>query len=183
MELTTIAKPYANAIFEIAQQNKSYADWKEVLEVGALTAEDATMRAFVASPSSTKSDKIKTMVAVFKSALNRSLSKQEASFVSLLLKNGRMEALPAILELFETMTNLNGDTKTFHVVSAYELNKKEEGQIVSDLSNKYNTAVNIDIKVDENLVGGLVVKEGDKVIDLSIQARVNELGSYLSVTY
>jgi F-type H+-transporting ATPase subunit delta len=60
MELTTIAKPYANAIFEIAQQNKSYADWKEVLEVGALTAEDATMRAFVASPSSTKSDKIKT---------------------------------------------------------------------------------------------------------------------------
>jgi F-type H+-transporting ATPase subunit delta len=46
MELTTIAKPYANAIFEIAHQNKSYADWKEVLEVGALTAEDATMRIY-----------------------------------------------------------------------------------------------------------------------------------------
>jgi hypothetical protein len=44
------AKPYANAVFEIAQQNKSHADWKGVLEVGASVANDATMRAFVASP-------------------------------------------------------------------------------------------------------------------------------------
>jgi len=183
VELTTIAKPYANAIFEIAQQNKSYADWKEVLTVGALVADDTTMRAFVASPSSSKSDKVETMVAVFKSALNRVLSKQESSFVNLLLENGRMEILPAILELFETMGNLNGDTKTFHIVSAYQLSEKEKAQIVSDLSNKYSTTVNIDVTVDENLVGGVVIKEGDKVIDLSIQARIGELGSHLSVTY
>jgi F0F1-type ATP synthase delta subunit len=43
--------------------------------------------------------------------------------------------------------------------------------------------VSIDIEIDENLVGGVVIKEGDKVIDLSIKARVNELGSQLSVAH
>ncbi|MDC9715290.1 MAG: F0F1 ATP synthase subunit delta [Gammaproteobacteria bacterium] len=183
MELTTIAKPYANAVFEIAQQNKSYADWKDVLEVGALVADDATMRAFVAAPSSTKSDKVKTMTAVFESALGRALSKQEAIFIGLLLENGRVGVLPNILELFETMSNLNGDAKAFHVISAYKLSAKEKKQIVSDLSDKYNTTVSIDTKVDENLVGGVVIKEGDRVIDLSIQARINELSSCLSVVH
>ena len=183
MELTTIAKPYANAIFKIARQNKSYADWKEVLETGALVANDTTMRAFIATPNLTKSDKIKAIMAIFKSALDRALNKQETAFVSLLLENGRMETLPAILELFGAMSNLNGNSKTFHVISAYELSEKERQEIVNDLSNKYNTTVNIDTKIEESLVGGVVIKEGDKVIDLSIQARVNELGSHLSVTY
>ncbi|VVM20418.1 hypothetical protein BSPWISOXPB_11333 [uncultured Gammaproteobacteria bacterium] len=51
------------------------------------------------------------------------------------------------------------------------------------MSDKYKTTVSIDIEIDENLVGGVVIKEGDKVIDLSIKARVNELGSQLSVAH
>jgi F0F1-type ATP synthase delta subunit len=49
-------------------------------------------------------------------------------------------------------------------------------QIVKDLSDKYKTTISIDTEIDEDLVGGVVIKEGDKVIDLSIKARVNELG-------
>lgn len=183
MELTTIAKPYANAVFEIAQQNKSHADWKGVLEVGVSVANDATMRAFVASPNSTKANKAKTMIAIFTSALGRALSKQEKAFVDLLLKNGRINALPSILALFSAMSDLNSDAKAFHVTSAYKLSKKEEDEIIKDLSDKYKTTVSIDIEIDENLVGGVVIKEGDKVIDLSIKARVNELGSQLSVAH
>ncbi|SMN13296.1 ATP synthase delta chain [Bathymodiolus heckerae thiotrophic gill symbiont] len=183
MELTTIAKPYANAIFEIAQKNKSYADWKDVLEVGALVADDATMCAFVSSPSATKFDKVRTMTAVFESALGRMLNRQEASFVNLLLENGRIRVLPDILDSFKVMANLGSDAKAFRVISAYKLSTTEEKQIVSDLSDKYNTTVSIDTEVDENLVGGVVIKEGDKVIDLSIQARVDELSSCLSVAH
>jgi F-type H+-transporting ATPase subunit delta len=81
------------------------------------------------------------------------------------------------------MSNLNSDAKAFHVTSAYKLSKKEEDEIIKDLSDKYKTTVSIDIEIDENLVGGVVIKEGDKVIDLSIKARVNELGSQLSVAH
>jgi F-type H+-transporting ATPase subunit delta len=181
VELTTIAKPYANAIFKIAQQDQSHTDWKSVLEVGALVANDATMRDFVASPNATKADKMKAMTAVFTSALDRALSKQENVFVTLLLDNGRISVLPNILTLFDALSNQNSDARTFHVISAYQLSKKEEDNIVKDLSDKYQTTVSIDTQIDDNLVGGIVIKEGDKVIDLSIQARVNALGSILSV--
>ncbi len=181
MELTTIAKPYANAIFEIAEQTKSHSDWKGVLEAGAQLANDASMQAFIASPSTTSENKAQAVAALFKSILGRALSKQENAFVALLLDNGRIDALPSMLELFDLMSNLSSDAKAFHVLSAYKLSAAEEKQIVSDLSDKYNTTVSIDTQIDENLVGGVVIKEGDKVIDLSIKARVDELGSRLSI--
>ncbi len=181
MELTTIAKPYANAIFEIAEQNKSHSDWRGVLEAGAQLAGDAGMQAFIASPSATSENKADAVSGLFKSVLGRALSKEEAAFVALLLDNGRISALPSMLELFDTMANASSDAKAFHVVSAYKLSAAEEKQIVSDLSDKYNTTVSIDTEIDESLVGGVVIKEGDKVIDLSIKARVDELGSRLSI--
>jgi len=181
VELTTIAKPYANAIFEIAQQNKSHSDWKAVLEVGASIAEDAMMSAFVASPSANKAKKVEVLTGVFKSALGRALSKEETAFVNLLLENGRIVVLPSILELFDAKSNLDSDAKVFHVISAYKLSATEEKEITSNLSDKYNTTVSIDTEVDENLVGGVVIKEGDKVIDLSVKARVDELSSRLSI--
>ncbi|MBT6328073.1 MAG: F0F1 ATP synthase subunit delta, partial [Candidatus Thioglobus sp.] len=56
MEFITVSKPYANAIFEIAEQNKSHSDWKAVLEAGAQLANDETMQAFIDSPSATKTN-------------------------------------------------------------------------------------------------------------------------------
>jgi F-type H+-transporting ATPase subunit delta len=181
VELTTIAKPYAYAVFEIAEQNKSHSDWRGVLEAGAQLANDGNMQAFIASPGATSENKTQAVAAVFKAILGRALSKEETSFVTLLLDNGRIGALPSMLELFDTMSNLSSDAKAFHVVSAYKLSTAEEKQIVSDLSDKYSTTVSIDTEIDESLVGGVVIKEGDKVIDLSIKARVDELSSRLSI--
>lgn len=181
MELTTIAKPYANAIFEIAEQNKSHSDWRGVLEAGAQLASDGNMQAFIASPSATNENKAQAVTALFKSILGRSLNNKETSFVALLLDNSRIDALPSMLELFDTMNNLSSDAKAFNVISAYKLSAAEEKQIVKDLSDKYKTTVSIDTEIDDDLVGGVVIKEGDKVIDLSIKARVNELGSRLSI--
>lgn len=181
MELTTIAKPYANAVFEITQQNSSYSDWKAVLEVGASITENAMIRDFIASPNSSKVKKVEAIAAVFASALSRVLSKQETAFVNLLLDNGRMNALPNILELFDAKSSLSSDAKVFEVISAYQLSAMEEKKIIGDLSDKYNTAVSIETSVNENLLGGVVIKEGDKVIDLSVKARANKLGSCLSI--
>ncbi len=181
MELTTIAKPYANAIFDIAEQNKSHSDWKGVLEAGAQLVGDATMQAFITSPGATRANKSEAMTTLFKSILGRALNTNEINFVVLLLDNGRVNALPSILALFDAMTNLSSDAKAFHVTSAYKLSAKEVKQIVSDLSDKYNTTVSIDTEIDDSLIGGVVIKEGDKVIDLSTKARVDELGSCLSI--
>lgn len=181
MELVSIAKPYANAIFEIATQNKSHAQWKEVLVAAVQLVSDKSMQGFLASPSTRKSSKVESISSLLGAIMSRDLSSEEESFINILLENGRTQALPSILDLFEKSVNLTSDSKTFQVVSAYKLSAKEEERIVNVLSDKYDARVSVDTFIDTSLVGGVVIKDGDKVIDTSIQARVNELNMQLSI--
>jgi F-type H+-transporting ATPase subunit delta len=181
MELVTIAKPYANAIIEIATQNNNHSEWKEVLMAGAQLVSDKSMQSFLASPSETKAKKAIAISDLLAKMLDRKLSLQEDSFVNILLENDRTLALPSILTLFEKSVNSMSDSKVFQVISAYKLSEKEKKQIVSDLAEKYTANVSIETFVDDSLVGGVVIKDGDKVIDLSIKARLSELNLQLSI--
>ena len=85
MELSTIAKPYAQAIFEIAEENSSLSEWSELLSTAsAIMADDAT-QAFVASPGKSKDQKVELICALLEKATSRELSKQESAFIILFL--------------------------------------------------------------------------------------------------
>ncbi len=183
MELAVIAKPYANAIFELARQDKSYLQWSMVLNAGAQLLIDEQMRRFVDSPSVLKQDKLSTIKVLLKSILARELSEHEAAFIGVLLDNNRTNVLPSIATLFESFMNTTNDAKMFTIISAYQLSEFEKKQIVSDLENQYNKVVSIETTIDKDLVGGVIVKDGDKVINMSIKARVNELRLRLSITH
>ena len=180
MELVTIAKPYASAIFEIAQQDKSHDDWKVVLEAAASLAINEQMQAYLDSPSASKQDKNIAIHNLVTSIANRELNTKEKEFLSLVLDNGRTTALPSILSIYEEQSYIFDDAKAFDVISAYELTAAEEQKIVADLSAKYDATVSIEITIDKTLVGGLIIKLGDKVIDLSIKARTDELSRHLT---
>nr|BAM75610.1 hypothetical ATP synthase delta chain [uncultured microorganism] len=180
MELVSIAKPYANAVFEIAQQDKSHDDWKAVLEASAALVADDQMQSYLDSPSTSKQDKNKTIQSLVTSIVGRALNTKENEFLSLILDNDRAAALPNILSLFDDRLNSFDDAKAFTVISAYKLTATEEKNIVKDLAEKYNASASIETSIDETLVGGLIIKLGDKVIDLSIKARTDELNLCLS---
>ena len=180
MELVSIAKPYANAVFEIAQQDKSHDDWKAVLEASAALVADDQMQSYLDSPSTSKDDKSKAIQSLVTSIVGRALNTKENEFLSLVLDNDRAAALPSILSLFDDRSNSFDDAKAFTVISAYKLTATEEKNIVKDLAEKYNASVSIETSIDETLVGGLIIKLGDKVIDLSIKARTDELNLCLS---
>ena len=180
MELVSIAKPYANAVFEIAQQDKSHDDWKAVLEASAALVVDDQMQSYLDSPSISKHDKSKAIQSLVTSIVGRALNTKENEFLSLVLDNDRAAALPSILSLFDDRSNSFDDAKAFTVISAYKLTATEEKNIVKDLAEKYNASVSIETSIDETLVGGLIIKLGDKVIDLSIKARTDELNLCLS---
>ncbi len=180
MEIVTIAKPYANAVFAIAQQDKSHNDWKIVLEAAASLVEDSQMQAYLESPKVSKTDKSNSIQKLVSSIANRALSAKENEFLLLILANGRTAALPSVLALFEDKLNTFDAAKAFMVTSAFELTDAEEEAIISDLGAKYNAKVTIETMIDESLVGGLIIKLGDKVIDLSIKARSEELSLRLT---
>ena len=180
MELVTIAKPYASAVFEIAQQDKSHNDWKAVLEAAASLVIDEQLQGYLASPNATKQDKGETIQKLVASVINRKLATKENEFLSLILDNNRTEALPSILSLFEDQANAFDEAKAFQVISAYKLTAAEEKSIVASLSEKYNASVSIETTIDETLIGGLIIKLGDKVIDMSVKARTDELNLLLT---
>jgi len=181
MELSTIAKPYAQAIFEIAEKNSSLSEWSELLSTAsAIMADDAT-QAFIASPGTSKDQKFELICALLEKATSRELSKQESSLINLVLNNGRTDAFGSISSAFESAVSNANKSKNFQVVSAFELSEAEKNAIVDDLTSKHKTTVTVDTVVDATLKGGVIVKEGDKVIDTSIKAKVDALSVCLSV--
>ncbi len=181
MELSTIAKPYAQAIFEIAEKNDSLSEWSELLSTASAIMVDNTTQAFISSPSASKSQKIELICTLLEKATSRKLSKQESAFVNLILNNGRTDALDSISSAFDSAVSNANQSKSFQVVSAFELSEAEEKAIVDDLTSKHKTTVIVDTFVDETLKGGVIIKEGDKVIDTSIKAKVDALSVCLSV--
>jgi F-type H+-transporting ATPase subunit delta len=181
MELSTIAKPYAQAIFEIAEKNDSLSEWSELLSTASAIMADNATQAFIASPGTSKDQKIDLICTLLEKATSRELSKQESALINIVLNNGRTEAFSSISSAFDSAVSNANQSKSFQVVSAFELTEAEEKAIVEDLTSKHKTTVTVDSVVDETLKGGVIIKEGDKVIDTSIKAKVDALSVSLSV--
>ena len=109
------------------------------------------------------------------------MSKQESALINLVLNNGRTDSFGSISSAFESAVSSANKSKNFQVVSAYDLSEAEKKAIVDDLTSKHKTTVTVDTVVDATLKGGVIIKEGDKVIDTSIKAKVDALSVCLSV--
>ena len=181
MELSTIAKPYAQAVFEIAEQNNSVSGWSEFLSAATIVMADRNTKAFIASPSKSKDQKFELISTLIGRATAKELSKQETAFINLILNNDRSAAISSISSAFESAVSNANKSKNFKVISAFELSEAEKNAIVEDLTNKHNTTVSVETEIDLTLKGGVIIKEGDKVIDTSVKAKVDALSVSLSV--
>ncbi len=181
MELSTIAKPYAQAIFEIAEQSNSVLGWSDFLATATVIMADKNTKTFIASPSKNKDQKFDLISALISKMTSKDLSKQESAFMKLILNNDRSSAISSISNAFESAVSNANKSKNFKVISAFELTEDELKAIVEDLTNKHKTTVSVETEIDVTLKGGIIIKEGDKVIDTSIKAKVGALGVALSV--
>jgi F-type H+-transporting ATPase subunit delta len=181
MELSTIAKPYAQAIFEIAGQSKSVSSWSDFLAAASVIMADKNTKAFIASPGKSKDQKFDLISALIGKITSRELSKQESAFINLILNNDRSSVISSIADAFESAVSNANKSKNFKVISAFELSDAEQKAIVEDLTSKHKTTVAVETEIDKTLKGGVIIKEGDKVIDTSIKAKVDALSVSLSV--
>jgi F-type H+-transporting ATPase subunit delta len=181
MELSSIAKPYAQAIFEVAEQSNSISAWSNFLATANAVMSDENTKAFIASPSKSKNQKYDLISALIAKASSKELSKQESAVIGLILKNDRSAAIESIASAYEMAVSDANQSKNFKIISAFELSESEKKAIVDDLTSKHKTTVSVETEVDGSLKGGIIIKEGDKVIDTSIKAKVDALSVSLSV--
>ena len=175
-ELTTAARPYANAVYQLAAQSSALATWGDALALMSLVSTDAAIVEKLSSPQLSKERKGELLLAV----IGDKLDDQQKNLVRLMAENNRLVLLPTVAELYEQYRADAEGHIVAEVTSAFPLSDEQQASIASALKNKMGRDVTITTSTDKSLIGGVVIKAGDTIIDGSMKARLAALASTLS---
>lgn len=175
-ENITAARPYAKAVFETAQADSSQTAWSEVLGFLASVVTQEDMAAALESPALSATAKGELLIEV----CGAKCGDKHRNFVNLLAENNRLVLMPEIFQLFEELRAEAESKIEATVTSAYELSAEKQTAITEALKKKLGCDVTLVTEIDKTLIGGVVIKAGDLVIDGSAQAKLNALATALT---
>jgi F-type H+-transporting ATPase subunit delta len=170
-ELSTLARPYAEAVFRMAQGENDLAGWSARVQSLALIVSDAQWSRLISDPAVSAERVASLVIEVAGSDLGTS----GANFVNVLAENDRLSLLPEISAQFEALKANAEGTLEATITSAQELTQAQIDDLVAGLKAKFNRAVNVQVAVDPELIGGAVVAIGDQVIDGSVKGRLQRM--------
>jgi len=170
-ELSTLARPYAEAVFRMAQGEKDLAGWSARLQSLALIVSDDQVARLIADPA-VSIDRVADLII---EVAGGDLGERGGNFVKVLAENGRLSLLPEIGAQFETLKANAEGTLEATITSAQELTQAQLDDLVAGLKAKFNRAVNVQVAVDPALIGGAVIAIGDQVIDGSVKGRLQRM--------
>jgi F-type H+-transporting ATPase subunit delta len=174
-EPSTVARPYAEAAFKLADRAGALARWSEMLGALALVAQDARVRAAIGDPNRSDAQ----VAGLFIAVLAGRLSGEGENFVRVLAENGRLDLLPEIRRQFEALKDEREGVVEAEVQSAFELSDAQLQDLVQRLERKTGRKVRARVAVDRELIGGVKIVLGDKVIDGSARAQLVALETAL----
>ena len=178
----TIARPYARAVFDLAQEAGELAAWSESLDVaGELTA-DGEVAEYLGNPELSNEQRLEFLTGLFASAKAKVLAggdKKGTNFLKLLIENGRIDVLPEIAAHFDALKADVEGTVDVVVTSATKLSEAQQNEIAVALKARLGREVRLATEIDETLIGGAVIRAGDVVIDGSLRARLDGLTNAL----
>ncbi|MBT8099263.1 MAG: F0F1 ATP synthase subunit delta [Gammaproteobacteria bacterium] len=178
----TIARPYATAAFELAHEAGELAAWSSSLTVAGELLADGQIADFLSNPALDDDKRLEFLTGLFKSAGATVLAggdKRGSNFVRLLLEYGRANVLPEIAQHFEALKAKVENTVDVTVTSATALSAAQQQEIATALQSRLGRDVNLETEINENLIGGAVIKAGDIVIDGSLRNRLDSLTNAL----
>ncbi|MEW6689311.1 MAG: F0F1 ATP synthase subunit delta [Pseudomonadota bacterium] len=176
-EPSTIARPYAEAAFKLADAHGKLAEWSAALANLAAVAADARVRAAIGDPNLPAAK----VAGLFIAVLAGKLSGEAENFVRVLAENGRLEVLAEIRSQFEALKNAREGVLEAEVQTAFEMDQAQLADLVARLEKKTGRKVRARVSVDKSLLGGVRVVIGDKVIDGSARAQLAALETALKV--
>lgn len=175
-ELSTLARPYAKAAFQVAYGSQALEQWSAMLATLTAVADDSKVKALLSSPSATAEQKAAQVIDLCGDALDGAGS----NFVKTLAANQRLPLLPFIREQFETLKAALEKTVDVELTTAMALDDAQVDQLVAALKQRSQCDVSISSSVDASLLGGAVIRIGDTVIDGSLRGRLTELSHALN---
>ena len=181
----TIARPYARAAFRVAQQENALEELSRSLGAARELLEDGQVVRFLGSPSLSDAERLDFLTGLFAETVGKGSvfaggSEHGTNFLKLLLEYGRVNVLPEIADHFDALKADVENTVDVVVTSATALSESLAADIKKALTERLGRSVNLTTEIDENLIGGAVIRAGDVVIDGSLRSRLESLSNALT---
>ena len=175
-ELTTAARPYARAVFEMADKAGKLTEWSDTLGFMGAIASNDDVKKLLATPKMAKQSGADAFVKLCDGKLDDGAK----NLVTLLAENDRLSLLPEIGVLYKTLKDEAEGSIEALVTSAKKLTKAEEDAISGALKKRLGRDVKLKVSVDESLLGGAIIRAGDLVIDGTLKGRLNKMTSAMA---
>jgi len=176
-EKTTIARPYAEAVFSRARDGDSLGHWSEMLGLLAAVVQDEQVATLIENPDVSRERCAELMLEIG----GDQLTDEGRNLVRLLAANRRLTVLPEIRALFEERYAESQGTLDVHVTSAYVVSAVQEKQLADALQAKLGREVRITSDKDPALIAGVIIRAGDLVIDGSYKGQLENLATELGI--
>ena len=180
----TIARPYAQAVFEVAQADGMLGEMSEALATAKQLMADGQVEELLGNPSLTDAKRLEFLKDLIASAAGKDSvlaggNQKGENFLKLLIEYGRVAVLPEISDHFEALKQDVENSLDVTVTSSTELSDAQQKEITDALKKRFGRDITLTTEVDENLIGGAVIRAGDVVIDGSLRARLEGLANAL----
>jgi F-type H+-transporting ATPase subunit delta len=169
------ARRYAEAAFEVATRDKAVDAWRGQLEAAAEVIADERVGRALANPSIP----LETRNATAEKTLGKLVGPKALNLIKLMMRRGRIEQLPRVAAEFGRLHDERQGITHATAISAAPLNPDEVQALTKKLEQQAGGRVALDVQVDPSLLGGLVVRLGDRLIDGSVRSRLERLRNQL----
>ncbi len=170
-EISTLARPYAQAIFNLANASNTLKAWSDTLALLSEVAADKSMVEIINNPDVTNEQIVSLFIGISKD----NLDEQGINFIKLAAENNRLEVIPYIAQSFEVMRAEAEGSIEAQVISAYAVNATQKKSIAAALKKKLGREVIIKTTTDKSLLGGVIIRAGDMVIDGSVKTQLEKI--------
>lgn len=167
-ENVTLARPYAEAAYQLALAGNALAGWSEALQRMLSVAEHPDMRLCIDNPRLPDQD----LTRIFLDAVDGNLTSDQKNFARVLVANQRLGVMSEIRDLFLEQKNAHEGVKDARITSAFPLDTAGLAQLVADLEQRFKCRIQATVSVDPELIGGVRIAVGDQVIDASIRGKL-----------
>jgi F-type H+-transporting ATPase subunit delta len=174
-ELATLARPYAEALFQVAVKG----DLKQAsAEMDALSsvASNPQLRQFADAPSAGATQVFDVITSVVKTPL----SDASKNLLRTVIDNGRLSVLPEIAAQFHTLVSQRSGVSDAIVYSAFAIEPAQLADVLASLETRFKRKLNVSVQLQPELIGGIRVVVGDEVLDTSVKARLEQMKAALT---
>lgn len=175
-ELTTLARPYAKAAFEVALQGDALDAWSKMLTLSAAVSSHQAVRSLLINPALSSSQIAQSFIDV----CGDELDSKGQNFIRLLAENKRLGLLAEVSALFEVLKANQEKSVDVEITTAFEISSDASNKLAESLKTRLQREIKLATSIDASLIGGAVIRAGDTVIDSSVRGKLNKLAESLN---